>query len=81
VAGQLALSTRTLRRRLEEEGSSFQGILDEVRFGLARDYLHNSSLPIEQIAELLAYSTPGNFSQAFKRWSGSSPRDYRNTAP
>ena len=79
VASDMAMSTRTLRRRLAAENRSFQEILDEVRFGLAKDYLQNSSLPIEQVADLLAFSAAGNFSQAFKRWSGVAPRDYRSS--
>lgn len=78
VAEKLKLSTRTLRRRLAEEGSSYQQILDEVRYRLARDYLGDSTLPVEEISLLLGYSTPGNFSAAFKRWSGCSPRQYRS---
>ena len=66
-----------MRRRLADEGSSYQAILDEVRYGLAREYLANSRLPLEEIAALLGYSTPGNFSHAFKRWHGTSPRAFR----
>jgi AraC-like DNA-binding protein len=71
------MSVRTLRRRLREEGSSYRELLDEIRFGLARDYLTDTRLPLEEISELLGYSEPGNFSHAFRRWSGQSPRLYR----
>ena len=77
VADDLALSPRTLRRRVEGEGSRFQEILDEVRLGLAKDYLANSTLSIEQVAELLGFSHTGNFSHAFKRWSGVPPLEFR----
>ena len=77
VASELALSPRTLRRRLGEEDSRFQEILDEVRLGLARDYLANSTLSIEQVAELLGFGHTGNFSHAFKRWCGMPPLEYR----
>lgn len=77
VAEKLKVSTRTLRRRLAEEDSNYQQILDEVRYRLSRDYLADSTLPIEDISMLLGYSTPGNFSAAFKRWHGSSPRQFR----
>jgi len=77
VAEKLKVSTRTLRRRLADEGSSYQQILDEVRYKLAQDYLGNSTLPVEEISVLLGYSTPGNFSAAFKRWHGDSPREFR----
>jgi AraC-like DNA-binding protein len=77
VAGRLNMTTRTLRRHLSREQSSYQQILNEVRDGLAREYLSGSSLPIEEIAALLGYSAPGNFTNAFKRWRGCSPREYR----
>lgn len=78
VAGQLHVSVRTLRRRLSEEGSSFRELLDEVRFQLAKEYLLDTKLPLAEIAELLGYTEPGNFSHAFRRWSGQSPRGFRN---
>jgi AraC-like DNA-binding protein len=77
VAAKLNMTSRTLRRRLADEGSSFQQILADVRYQLAREYLATSSLPIEEIAALLGYSTPGNFTHAFKRWHGSAPRRFR----
>lgn len=77
VAEKLKVSTRTLRRRLADEGSSYQQILDEMRYRLARDYLAESALTVEDISVLLGYSTPGNFSAAFKRWHGRSPRQFR----
>ncbi len=77
VAEKLHMTSRTLRRRLSAEGSSYQQLLSELRYQLAREYLETSSLPLEEISVLLGYSTPGNFSHAFKRWHGSSPRQYR----
>jgi len=77
VAERLDLSVRTLRRRLTEENASFQEILDEVRFGLATEYLVETRLPLQEISTLLGYSDPGNFTHSFKRWSGKAPRDFR----
>lgn len=77
VAEKLDMTSRTLRRRLVAEGSSYQKILSEVRYRLAQEYLATSNLPLEEISVLLGYSTPGNFTHAFKRWHGSSPRQYR----
>jgi AraC-like DNA-binding protein len=71
------MTSRTLRRRLTEEGSSYQQILADVRYQLAREYLATSRLPVEEIAAMLGYSNPGNFTHAFKRWHGSPPRQYR----
>ena len=80
VAEKLNMTSRTLRRRLTREDSSYQEILVEVRYELAREYLATSTLPLEEISVLLGYSAPGNFSNAFKRWHGSSPREYRQVA-
>jgi AraC-like DNA-binding protein len=80
VAEKLNMTSRTLRRKLARENASFQEILAEVRYELAREYLATSTLPLEEISVLLGYSAPGNFSNAFKRWHGSSPRDYRQVA-
>ena len=77
IAARLNMTSRTLRRRLAEEGSSYQKILADVRYELAREYLATSNLPVEEIAALLGYSNPGNFSCAFKRWHGTAPRMYR----
>ena len=77
VAEKLGMSTRTLRRRLKEEDSNFRALLDEIRFGLAKEYLAQTNLPMEEICGLLGYSEPGNFSHAFRRWNGQSPRDWR----
>jgi AraC-like DNA-binding protein len=80
VAEKLGMSTRTLRRRLKEEGSNYRALLDEIRFGLAKEYLGKTNLPMEEICGLMGYSEPGNFSHAFRRWSGQSPRDWRQGA-
>jgi AraC-like DNA-binding protein len=76
-AEKLKVSVRTLRRRLTEEGTSFQDVLDEVRFGLATEYRAETPLPLREISALLGYSEPGNFTHPFKRWSGKAPSDFR----
>ena len=77
ISERLNVSVRTLRRRLTQEGTSFQEVLDGVRFGLATEYLVETSLPLQEISALLGYSEPGNFTHAFKRWSGKAPSDFR----
>jgi AraC-like DNA-binding protein len=77
VASKLGMSVRTLRRRLKEEGSSYRELLDEIRYGLAREYLANTQLPIDEVSRLLGYTEAGNFSHAFRRWSGISPSVWR----
>ena len=79
VASNLAMSPRTLRRKLGAEGVRFQDLLDDERRKVAEDYLSNSELTIQQIAEQCDFSDAQNFSQAFKRWSGMSPTEYRNS--
>jgi len=77
VAGELALSPRTLRRRLLELGTSFIAILDKVKYQLAVQYLEETNLSIQEIGYLLGYSDPSNFGRAFKKWSGQSPIGFR----
>ncbi|MFV0932758.1 AraC family transcriptional regulator [Pseudomonas jessenii] len=77
LAEKLGMSVRTLRRRLADEGASYQAVLDEVRFGLARKYLLETHLPVQEIAPLLGFSDPGNFTHAFKRWAGCPPNVFR----
>ena len=77
MAEQLHIGTRTLRRRLHEEQTSYRRIVDDVRFELAKRYLQTPELSVGQIAELLAYEDPANFRRAFKRWSRSTAQDWR----
>lgn len=80
IAGRLFLSTRTLRRRLEDAQTSYQEIVGETRRDLAVGYLTDTSLSAGAIAEILGYSDTANFRQAFKRWTGESPQRYRRLA-
>ena len=77
MAPRLHLSPRTLRRRLEAEGTRYREILDEVRFELAKRYLQTPELRVGQISALLGYDEVANFRRAFKRWSGASPNRWR----
>jgi AraC-like DNA-binding protein len=77
VARQLAVSPRTLARRLSEEGTSFSLVLEGLRNDLAARYLADKEFGIAQIAWLLGYEEPSTFSRAFKRWTGKTPRDMR----
>jgi AraC-like DNA-binding protein len=80
IASRLFLSTRTLRRRLEDAQTSYQEIVGETRRDVAVRYLTQTSLSTEAIAEILGYSDTANFRQAFKRWTGESPQQYRRIA-
>jgi AraC-like DNA-binding protein len=77
VAVRLNVSGRTLQRRLADLQTSFQQVLDEVRFDLARAYLVDASLDLSQVAYLLGYSELRAFDRAFRRWAEQSPAEWR----
>ncbi|MCG9954701.1 AraC family transcriptional regulator [Pseudomonas aeruginosa] len=74
---QRDLTVRTLRRRLDDEGSSYRLLLDEVRQALAEELLATGAIRLEEIAERLGYGEVSNFIHAFRRWKGMTPRQYR----
>ena len=78
VAQRLGVSSRTLSRKLAEEGTSFAEILDQLRAALARRYLHDETLPVSEIAWLLGYREVSSLTHAFKRWTGTTPRQFRS---
>lgn len=77
VASRLGMSSRTLKRRLREHGFSFRRLLDEIRCRDGIRLLQGTSLSIEDIAYHLGYTTPGNFSRAFRSWTGTTPAVFR----
>jgi AraC-like DNA-binding protein len=77
VARDLGLSRQTLYRRLKAEGSTFEQLLDSVRRRLAIRMIGRDGLSAKAAAYRLGFSDPAAFSRAFKRWTGSSPSDYR----
>ena len=77
VATTLAVSRRTLTRRLAEERASFRQILDDVRRDFARALLQDRSLSIGDIAFFLQYSEPAAFHRSFRRWTGRTPQAFR----
>jgi AraC-like DNA-binding protein len=70
-------SERTLRRHLQANGSSYQELLDELRFERAKQMLQEDELPIYRIAEELGFSETASFRHAFSRWSGVAPSQFR----
>jgi AraC-like DNA-binding protein len=77
VARYLKLSSRTLRRKLEDEKTSFRALLDELRMHVAIKFLRDTDLTIEAIADALGFSDAANFRHAFRRWTKGSPQDFR----
>lgn len=77
VAADLALSTRTLQRRLLEAGVAFQAVLDSTRHELACHYLGNSAMPVAEVGYLLGFQDAPAFHHAFKAWQGQGPGQYR----
>ncbi len=79
VAQQLCIPPWTLRRKLKDEDTAFQTLVDEMRRDVALSYMKNTGLSFGEIAYLLGFSTPGAFQRAFKRWSGTTPGEYRKS--
>ena len=80
IAESINLSRRSLQRKLKQQGASFSGLLDSSRRELGLQYVRDSQHSLNEIAYLLGFSEPGNFSRAFRRWYGKSPSQYREQA-
>jgi AraC-like DNA-binding protein len=79
ISRRLHMSPRTLQRRLQDSGSSFQRVLDEARHNMARRYLSNSVLELNEAAYLLGYEDASSFVRAFRTWEGTPPGHWRET--
>jgi AraC-like DNA-binding protein len=77
AAKKIGMSPRNLRRKLQQEGASYQKIVDDLRCAIAVDNLKTSDLSIQEIARQCGFNSPQNFANAFKRWTGRSPTEYR----
>jgi AraC-like DNA-binding protein len=80
VASALAMSVPTLRRRLEEEGTTFSDLVDDIRRELAEQLLRDPRRTVSEIAFLLGFSHAPAFHKAFRRWTGSTPSEHRARA-
>lgn len=76
VAREMSVSVRTLQNRLGSEGVVFSDLVKDIRERLAKRYLHEN-YTVEQITYLLGFSEPSVFRKAFKKWSGVTPREFR----
>lgn len=77
LAREFNMAPRSLRRRLDEEGTRFRDITEDVRQSLARDLLRNADLKLDEIAERLGYAEAASFIHAFRRWTGMTPSAFR----
>jgi AraC-like DNA-binding protein len=78
VADRLGLTPRTLQRKLQELGTSYNDVLDQLRRQLAMRYLREPRMAICEVAYLLGFSESSSFHRAFKRWTGLTPKDFRS---
>ena len=77
MANNLHIGTRTLRRRLKDEGTSYQHVVSEFRVAMAKRYLSETNLPANEVAALVGYSDPANLYRIFHRETGQTPMQYR----
>lgn len=80
VAARLAIHRRTLDRYLQRHGLTFGTVLESVREDVARQLLHDTNLPIQQVAETVRFASAASFSTAFRRRTGMTPREFRQRA-
>jgi AraC-like DNA-binding protein len=81
VAERLAMTVRTMHRRLDEAGTSFRKIRDELLRKRAEGLLRERRVPIAEVSYLLGYGEPSNFHRAFRRWTGLTPAEWRAANP
>jgi AraC-like DNA-binding protein len=77
LTDMLNMSARTLRRRLEKEGTSYQRIKDNARRDAAITLLSREKMTVSDVAEQVGFSDPSAFHRSFKKWTGLSPGEYR----
>ena len=80
LAARLAVSVRTLHRRLTAEGASLQAIKDQQRRALACDLLLRTGQPLKQIAHAAGFTSDKSFARAFRLWTGQTPAAFRAEA-
>ena len=78
IAAQIGMSLRNLQRKLHDQDTSYKEILDNLRKKLALDYMSQKHISLNEISYLTGYNCTGNFHRAFKRWTNTSPGEYRN---
>jgi AraC-like DNA-binding protein len=81
AAKGLGMSSRSLQRRLADEGTRYNDLLAEIRSEFAKRYLARNTLSASEVAYLLGFTEPPAFFKAFKRWTGMTPREFQQAAP
>jgi AraC-like DNA-binding protein len=79
IARGLGMSARTLQRQLDRDGTKFRELIDALRRELAVSHLKEKEIPIAEVAFLLGFSEASAFHRAFKRWSGQTPAEFRQS--
>jgi AraC-like DNA-binding protein len=77
IAEQLGMSSKTLERRLAQQGNSYSALLDRTRFNAVMHYLQDSEMRLAQVAYLAGFTEPAALVRAFKRWTGETPSKFR----
>jgi len=80
IADELNMGSKTLERRLAERGQSFSALLDATRYNAAKHYLEETDMRIAQVAYMAGYTEPAALVRAFKRWTGTTPMKFRDSA-
>ena len=81
IASQLNLSIRQLQRHLQQQGTTYQQRMQEIRCMMAQEYLRDPHLSLQEIALLLGYSEQSAFQRAFKQWLQQTPQQWRQHKP
>jgi AraC-like DNA-binding protein len=79
LAQEFHAAPATLRRRLDEEGQTYRSLKDELRRDMAIDFLGRSGLAVSEVADRLGFAEPSAFHRAFRKWTGGTPGEYRQT--
>lgn len=77
IAQKVGLNSRTLQRRLHDEGTGYQEVLNELRLEMALHYLKNSDLSLDEIGAKIGFSEPRSFHRSFKQWTGTTAGSFR----
>ena len=80
ISDSLAISVRSLQRKLQQKGTTFRDVLDSTREDLAKQYVEELGVDLTETAFLLGFSEHSAFSRAFKRWTGHSPKEVRTAS-